>query len=178
MVIPRRKTPPLAVQTLSHGRFDIANDAPERFTLVVFYRGLHCPICANYLKELEELTPEFQARGVRTIAISADGEERARGMADKIGAEALRIGYGLDLDVAREWGLYISTSRGVSSVGIEELKLFPEPGIFLVRADQTLYCASVQTMPFARPRLADILKSVDFVIEKDYPARGEYSGAA
>lgn len=178
MVIPRQKTPPLTVETLSHDRFDIANDNPERFTLVAFYRGLHCPICANYLKELEELAPEFDARGVKTIAISADQHERARGMAEKIAAENLRIGYGLPLSAAREWGLYISTSRGVSSVGIEELKLFPEPGIFLVRPDQTLYCASIQTMPFARPRLADILKSVDFVIEKDYPARGEYTGAA
>lgn len=177
MPIPRQKTPPLTVDTLSHGRFDIESDHPEQFTLVAFYRGLHCPICATYLKELEELTPEFEARGVKTVAISADDRDRAQGMADKIGAKALRIGYGLSLKVAREWGLYISTSRGTSSVGIEELKLFPEPGIFLVRPDQTLYCASIQTMPFARPRLADILKSVDFVIEKDYPARGEYADA-
>ena len=27
--------------------------------------------------------------------------------------------------------------------------------------------------PFARPRFGDILKALDFVIAKDYPARGE-----
>ena len=34
------------------------------FDLVVFYRGLHCPICAKYLMELERLMPEFQKRDV------------------------------------------------------------------------------------------------------------------
>ncbi|HIE89539.1 MAG TPA: AhpC/TSA family protein, partial [Gammaproteobacteria bacterium] len=57
--------------------------------------------------------------------------------------------------------------------GIEEPSLFVEPGIFLVRPDQTLYFATVQTMPFARPSFGDILKAIDFVIAKDYPARGE-----
>ena len=43
----------------------------------------------------------------------------------------------------------------------------------MVRPDQTLYFASVQTMPFARPAFGDILKALDFVIAKNYPARGE-----
>lgn len=176
MPIPRQKTPALAVETLSHGRFDIAAEQPERFTLVCFYRGLHCPICGNYLKELERLTPEFESRGVATVAISSDDRERAQEMADKIGANALRIGYGLPLTVARDWGLYLSTSRGKTSIGIEEPKLFSEPGIFLVRADQTLYYASVQSMPFVRPHFAELVQALDFAIAKDYPARGEYTG--
>jgi hypothetical protein len=47
MLIPRERTPALEVETLSHGQFDLAGDGAERFTLVTFYRGLHCPICAN-----------------------------------------------------------------------------------------------------------------------------------
>jgi len=42
----------------------------------------------------------------------------------------------------------------------------------LVRPDRTLYFASVQTMPFARPHFTDILAALDFVIAKNYPARG------
>jgi hypothetical protein len=45
--------------------------------------------------------------------------------------------------------------------------------VFLVRPDRTLYYAAVQSMPFARPHLRDILAGLDFVIAKDYPARGE-----
>jgi len=48
-----------------------------------------------------------------------------------------------------------------------------EPGLFLVRPDRTLYFASVQTMPVARPHFTDILAALDFVTAKNYPARGE-----
>lgn len=176
MLIPRQTTPELELDTLSHGSFSLSADNPERFTLVCFYRGLHCPICANYLKELERLTPEFESKGVKTIAVSSDDEERAQAMADKIGASNLRMGYGLPLSAAREWGLYISTSRGKTSIGIEEPALFSEPGVFLVRPDRTLYYGSVQTMPFVRPHFAELVQAMDFVIAKDYPARGEYTG--
>ena len=176
MLLPHQKTPDLDVDTLSGTRFDLSSDPPERFTLVVFYRGLHCPICATYLKELERLIPEFESRGVKTIAISSDGRDRAQAMADKIGAEKLSIGYGLPLSVAKEWGLSISTSRGKTSIGIEEPELFSEPGVFLVRPDQTLYYASVQTMPFVRPVFRELVQALDFVIANDYPARGEYTG--
>ena len=175
--MPRQTTPELNLDTLSHGRFNLAGDNPERFTLICFYRGLHCPICANYLKELERLTPEFESRGVKTIAVSSDDKDRTKAMADKIGASNLRMGYGLPLSLAREWGLYISTSRGKTSIGIEEPALFSEPGVFLVRPDRTLYYGSVQTMPFVRPHFAELLQSMDFVIANDYPARGEYTGA-
>jgi peroxiredoxin len=177
VLIPRQVTPELDLDTLSHDRFSLATDNPERFTLVCFYRGLHCPICANYLKELERLTPEFESRGVKTIAVSSDDRERTQAMADKIGASNLRMGYGLELSRAREWGLYISTSRGKTSIGIEEPELFSEPGVFLIRPDRTLYYGSVQTMPFVRPNFAELVQALDFVIAKDYPARGEYTGA-
>ena len=176
MLIPRQITPELELDTLSHGSFSLAADNAERFTLVCFYRGLHCPICANYLKELERLTPEFESRGVKTIAVSSDDTERAQAMAEKIGASNLRMGYGLPLSVAREWGLYISTSRGKTSIGIDEPALFSEPGVFLVCPDRTLYYGSVQTMPFVRPHFAELVQAMDFVIAKDYPARGEYTG--
>jgi len=177
MLIPRRKVPDLELDTVSHGHFSLAEDKPDRFTLVAFYRGLHCPICTNYLKELERLTPEFEKRGVKTIAVSADPQDRAQAMAEKIGASNLRMAYGLKLSVAKEWGLYISTSRGTTSIGIEEPALFSEPGVFLVRPDQSLFYGSAQTMPFARPVFKEMVGALDFVIANDYPARGEYVGA-
>ncbi len=177
MLMPRQKTPDLALDTLAHGRFDLAADNPDRYTLVAFYRGLHCPICATYLKELERLVPEFETRGVKAIAVSTDDKERAQAMADKIGARALRFGFGLSLPKAREWGLYISTSRGKTSIGIEEPALFSEPGVFLVARDRSLYYGSTQTMPFVRPHFSELVAALDFVIAKNYPARGEYTGS-
>jgi peroxiredoxin len=177
MLVPRQIAPELIVDTVAHGRFDLALEQPQRMTLVCFYRGLHCPICANYLKELERLTPAFTERGVSTIAISSDTQARAREMAQKVGASQLRVGYGLPLDVARRWGLYISESRGKTSVGIEEPRLFSEPGVFLLRPDRTVYYLSVQSMPFVRPPFGEMVQALDYIIKNDYPARGEYVGA-
>jgi len=177
MLIPRRNVPDLSVETLDHGRFDLASETSGRGTVVCFYRGLHCPICASYLTEFEKRVPEFAERGVGAIAISSDDAGRTRDMADKIGAKALRFGYGLTLAKAREWGLYISTGRGKTSIGIEEPALFSEPGLFMINADQTLYYGSVQTMPFVRPHFSELVGALDFAIAKNYPARGEYVDA-
>ncbi len=176
MLMPRQKVPDLVLPTLDHGDFNLGSDGSERGTVVCFYRGLHCPICATYLTELQKRTPEFAERGVKTVAISSDDEERARGMADKIGAGDLRIAYNLSLASAREWGLYISTSRGTTSIGIEEPALFSEPGLFMVTPEQTLYYGSVQTMPFVRPHFSELVGALDFAIKNEYPARGEYTG--
>lgn len=177
MLMPRQKTPNLTLPTVAHGRFDLGNDQAQRGTLLCFYRGLHCPICIRYLTELEKLTAEIAERGVKTIAISSDSQDRAKGMAEKTGASTLRIAYDLPLAEARDWGLYVSTSRGKTSTGLEEPALFSEPGVFLVTPERTLYFASVQTMPFVRPNFRELLGALDFVIEKNYPARGEYTGA-
>ena len=176
MLMPRQKVPDLSVPLVGGGTFDLSAEETVRGTVVCFYRGLHCPLCATYLTEFEKLVDDFAERGVGSVAISSDGEERALGMKDKIGATRLRFGYDLGLAKAREWGLYISTSRGKTSIGIEEPALFAEPGLFLINPDQTLYYMSVQTMPFVRPHFRELLSAVDFAIDKNYPARGEYDG--
>jgi peroxiredoxin len=175
-LLPRYPVPALNVPLVSGGRFVLGASPARAFDMVVFYRGLHCPICTKYLLELERLAPEFASRGVQVVAVSSDSEERAREMAQKIGAKSLPFGFGLSLRSARQWGLYISTSRGKTSIGIDEPALFSEPGVFLVRPDGTLYYGAVQTMPFARPQFQDLLGGVDFALAKDYPARGEYTG--
>ncbi|MGX9350830.1 peroxiredoxin-like family protein [Shimia sp. W99] len=177
MLIPRQKTPNLTLSTLDGTKFDLASENSARGTVICFYRGLHCPICANYLKELEKRGGDFAERGVTCIAVSSDGEERTRDMAEKIDAKDLRFGYDLPLSVARDWGLYISTSRGKTSIGIEEPALFSEPGLFMVSPDMSLYYGSVQTMPFVRPHFSELVSALDFAIANNYPARGEYTGA-
>jgi len=172
-LMPRQPVPELKVPTLNGTTWRLADVKSERFTLVVFYRGLHCPVCRTYLGELDKMAADFKTRGVEIFTLSSDTEERAKQAQKDWGLANLNIGYGLDLDVARQWDLYVSTGRGKTSSGFEEPAKFSEPGVFLVRADGTLYWASVQTMPFARPHFKDMLGAIDFVIKVDYPARGE-----
>ena len=172
-LFPRQTVPDLAVPTVGGGTWRLAEQQPEHFTMVVFYRGLHCPICATYLRDLDGKLGDFAKRGVNVVAISTDDAARAEQSKEKWRIGSLPIGYGLDLDTARRWGLYVSSGRGTTSAGVAEPALFAEPGLFVARPDRTLYFGTVQTMPFARPHFADILGALDFVIAKSYPARGE-----
>lgn len=173
MLKPRERTPALSVQTVAGTVWTLAGQNPEHFTLIVFYRGLHCPACHAYLSELNRLHADFVARGVRVVVISSDSAERAAQAVKDWELTNLTVGHSLPIEEARRWGLYVSTSRGKTSVGIEEPALFSEPGIFLIRADGTLYFIAVQSMPFARPHFDEMLRAIDFVLKNNYPARGE-----
>lgn len=137
-LLPRQPVPDLTVPTLSGTTWSLTAASPQRFSLVVFYRGLHCSICTTYVAELDKSVPELTTRGVETIAISSDTEARAREAQDKWRLAQLTVGHSLTIGVARTWGLYISSGRGVTSAGVEEPALFNEPGVFLVRPDRTL----------------------------------------
>jgi peroxiredoxin len=170
---PRQPAPVLEVDLLDGTHWSLARQKPRNFSMVVFYRGLHCPICRKYTGELNGLAGEFDKRGVGILVTSTDTKKRAEQAQAQWGLSDLAIGYGVSINTARQWGLYISTGRGMTSAGVEEPAVFAEPGLFLVRPDGTLYWGSFATMPFARPHFNEILQAVDFVLSKDYPARGE-----
>lgn len=172
-LMPRQPVPSLELPLVGGGSWSLADQAPENFTMVVFYRGMHCPVCRTYVTELDRLVDDFAARGVGVVVASSDTLERAEQTVRDWGLQNLGVGYGLAIDKAREWGLYVSTSRGKTSLGIVEPDLFSEPGLFVMRPDRTLYMASVNTMPFARTHFKEILGALDFILKNDYPARGE-----
>jgi len=172
-LMPNKPVPALELDLVGGGKFSLAAEKPQHFTMVVFYRGLHCPICRRYLSELESLLPEFEKRGVAMVAASSDPQDRAEQAKSGWGLPNLRVGFGLSIAEARNWGLYVSRSNGKTSTGVVEPDLFNEPGLFIVRPDGTLYWGTTSTMPFGRPHFNEILQSLDFVIPKNYPARGD-----
>ena len=169
---PRQSVPALTVETLQ-GQWTLSEQSPEHFTMVVFYRGLHCPLCSKYLKELDKLASEFEEAGVCVLALSSDDKERAQLAQTDWELNNINIGYNVSVEQAQAWGLHRSAGKGKTSVGIEEPAEFAEPGLFLIRPDQTLYWSQVSTMPFARPHFREVLGALGFVITNDYPARGE-----
>ncbi len=175
-LIPRQPVPDIAVPLAGGGAFRLSEERPQNFTMAVVYRGLHCPICKGYLSDLQSKLDAFDKLGVGVVALSSDDKARGEQAKTDWGLDRLRLGYGLSVADGRALGLYVSSGRGTTSAGIEEPALFVEPGLFVIKPDQTLYFASVQTMPFARPAFGDILKAMEFVIAKGYPARGEVIG--
>lgn len=167
-VQPRKPTPDLDLPLVGGGRFVLSAQTPGSFTMLVVYRGLHCPICKGYLADLNRRFEEFSALGVTPVAISSDNAERATEAKVNWKLDKLPVAYEMSIAQGRQWGL--SVSHALSD---NEPAEFLEPGLFLVKPDRTLYAASVQTMPFARPSFGDIAGAVKFVTEKNYPARGE-----
>ncbi|HEX6103249.1 MAG TPA: peroxiredoxin-like family protein, partial [Alphaproteobacteria bacterium] len=167
-LMPDQPVPALAVDTLAGKRFDVATQTPKNFTQIVFYRGMHCPICKNYLRSIDARLADFEGHGVETIAISMDSRERAQEAAKSWELQRLTIGYGLPEATARAWGLYLSRSI----MPQEANHLFTEPGLFLVRPDRRLYYASVLSMPFGRPTVDDMLFGLGVVLARNFPARG------
>jgi len=167
-LVPRKVVPSLTVAMAPQGQWTLNANPPKQFTLLAFYRGLHCPLCRKSLQELNGLVGRFAELGVEVIAISSDDRERAEKTRGSWSIADVPLGYGLAIEEARRWGLYISSANGSS-----EPTLFSEPGVFLVRPDGSLYMASVNTMPFARLHFEELLGSLEYIIKNNYPARGE-----
>jgi peroxiredoxin len=172
-LMPRQRVPDLSLPLTGGGSWRLSDQKPKHFTMLAFYRGLHCSVCRDYLAQLQSMHAAFSKQGVTPIAISMDAAVRASASESNWGLRDLCVAYGLALRQAREWGLYVSRGAGRSSLGIEEPPMFVEPALFLVRPDRTLYYASVQSMPFARPCFKEMLSGIEKAVARDTPARGE-----
>ncbi|GEQ85264.1 thioredoxin peroxidase [Patiriisocius marinistellae] len=168
MILPKTKTPSLDIKLINGSKWSLENQKAPKYTLITFYRGLHCPVCKKQLENLSDKLESFVEKGVNVIAVSMDSEKRAKISGEEWNVDGLPIGYEMSEEKAREWGLYIS-----KAISDKEPSKFSEPGMFLIDKDQKLYFSSVQTMPFARPDYKDILNAIDFIEKKDYPPRGE-----
>ena len=168
MILPKTKVPSLEVPLINDTNWKLSEQNSENFTLIIFYRGLHCPVCKAQLEDLASQLDKFTERGINVVAISGDTEKRAKIAGEDWGVPSLPIGYNLSLEKAREYGLYIS-----KAISDKEPDYFTEPGLFLIKPDGTLFFSSVQSMSFARPQFDDLLGGIDFIMKKDYPARGE-----
>ncbi|MEM7213576.1 MAG: redoxin domain-containing protein, partial [Pseudomonadota bacterium] len=147
--------------------------SPENFTIAVFYRGFHCPICKNYLKEIDALVDQAAAQGIGVVAVSMDGTERTQKTLDETGVSKLSIGHSLPEAMARDWDLFISSARE----GSTEPEVFSEPGLFVVDMTGKIFFAQIQSAPFTRPDFGKLLGGLDFVTKNNYPARGDLTAA-
>lgn len=173
-LLPSKAVPDFTVAMTDGGKFQLSQRLGDNFTLLLFYRGGHCPICKMQLRDLQGRLADFAKRGITVVAMSMDNKERAQKAAAEWGIDDLMIGYDLNENLARDLGLYISAGRP----GGTEPSVYSEPALLLVKPDQTLYFASIQSMPFTRPSLDQLLQGIDYAIESGYPARGALAARA
>lgn len=171
-IIPGRTAPNLEFDVLNvpEARWALRRAEPARFSLLIFYRGQHCPICKTYLQSFESKMDELRSLGVEPVALSMDDASRAKQSVEDWGIRKLPVGYGLSREDARNWDLYIS-----ESIKEGEPRVFSEPGLFLIDRDSTVYYAALNSMPFGRPRPEDVVDAIRYIEEKAYPPRGRFA---
>ncbi|MTI20956.1 AhpC/TSA family protein [Fulvivirga sp. RKSG066] len=167
MLKPNSTFPKLELPTVTNEDWDLNQSKAETFKMLVFYRGYHCPVCKKYNQQIERKLNDFADKGVDVIAISCDSEDRARKTKAEWGLENLKIAYDLPIEQAESLGLYIS-----EAISDNEPEQFSEPALFLLKPDNSIYAAYYQSMPFGRPPVDELLKGLDFIIDKNYPPRG------
>lgn len=164
---PDTKVPPLSLPLVGGGDFTLNAAPPENFTMVVFYRGLHCPVCKTYLEKLNGLAAGYADAGFDVVIASMNDAATAEQTAATWDIGNLKVAHSLSEADARAWGLWISRS-----IKEPEADVFCEPGMAWVRPDGRLYMIDISNMPWARPDLEFLLSKVPMAVDKGYPARG------
>lgn len=137
------------------------------WSLVVVYRGKHCPLCEKYLDTLNGLLSSYKEAGVKVCAVSADPLEKSKAQAE---AQSLDfpVAYDLSTEQMHELGLYVSEPRSPQ----ETDRPFAEPAMFVINADGGMQIIDISNAPFARPDLEGLLNGIRFIQAKGYPIRG------
>ncbi len=137
--------------------------------LVFVYRGKHCPVCKRYLEQLQTLQDKFLAIGAEVVAVSGDPEGKAAAMADSSHL-TFPVAYGLSIEQMRALGLYISHPRSPE----ETDRPFAEPGLFAVNPQGRVQLIDISNTPFNRADPVELLDTVEWIQQNDYPIRGTY----
>lgn len=162
--------PALTLPLVGGGEITLGTAATSgNWQVVIVYRGIHCPICNKYLKRLEELREGFAKANAELVAVSGDPLEKAQAMVSDHELQ-FPVAYDLSVDQMRELGLYISDPRSAE----ETDRPFAEPATFALNGGGRLHLIEISNTPFNRADLAELLDSVEWIQENDYPIRGTH----
>lgn len=139
----------------------------ENWTLLVVYRGKHCPRCKKYLNILNGMRNQWVEAGFDIAVVSADTQEKAAADYEEFGWD-FDLAYGLVEGQMNTLGLYVTEPLSPS----ETDRPFAEPGTFVIRPDGSLLLISISNGPSARPELTELLDGMIFTKENNRPPRG------
>jgi peroxiredoxin len=164
--IPDAILAPMTFAKLGGG--DITVGGPkDNWTLLVVYRGKHCPRCKKYLNILDAMGSDWENAGFDVVVVSADTEEKAKTDQAEFGWN-FELAYDLNEEQMETLGLYITDPLSDA----ESDRRFAEPGTYVLRADGSLIVVSLSNGPAARPDLAELFDGMVFNKTNARPARG------
>lgn len=166
-LLPGTPFPAIALPRVGGGRLTNADFTAPYMTILNVYRGLHCPRCRRQMENFTIFKGALQKEGLEVISISTDPQDRAEQTVSEWDIGDMTVGYDLSIDQARALGMFIS-----EAIREGEKDFFAEAGLFMIRADGTLWGSSINSFPFMRPTAEMILDAVNTAKERNYPPRG------
>jgi len=164
------RLPEFTLSLVGGGKVTLGKAQKEgNWQLVFVYRGQHCPVCKQYLTKLESLKDKFLATKAEIVAVSGYPEGKAVKMVETNGL-TFPVAYGLSIQQMQELGLYISLPRSPQ----ETDQPFAEPGMFAVNTSGKVQLIDISNTPFNRSDLGELVETVEWIQENDYPIRGTY----
>lgn len=167
--------PQVEVKTEDGRLISLVNVEPQavtaRWTLVIVYRGQHCPICLKYLNELEMFTGRFEALNIDVVAVSADNKAQLEQFKVNGLNTSFPVLLELQVEDMKKLGLYISEPTSDA----ETDHLFAEPGLFLVNPQGETSMIEIANAPYIRPNIDQFVTGLEYVMENNYPTRGTHN---
>lgn len=78
-----KPAPGFSLQSMDGSKVSLL-DLRGRGVLLIFYRGYWCPFCIGQMEDIQSLLPELNKKGFQVVAISPDGVEDLKTMANRI----------------------------------------------------------------------------------------------
>lgn len=144
-----------------------ADLSQDGLTLLVVYRGLHCGICKRYLSDIADQSERFAELNVTIVATSSDSKDKAQAARREWTDDRVLFGYGLSHADGKMLRLFLTARRKDG-----EPDRFFEPGMYLLAPDGTVLFVSVQSMPFARPAVVEMIQRIGWMLDNEIPPRG------
>ena len=164
--IPDAILAPMSFPKVGGGEITVGGPR-ENWTLLIVYRGKHCPRCKKYLNNLSGMKDDWEAAGFDIAVVSADTEDKAQADMAEFGW-GFDLGYGLSEDQMATLGVYVTEPLSPA----ETDRRFAEPGTFVIRPDGSQIVVTISNGPAVRPELAELLDGMIFNKNNDRPARG------
>ncbi len=93
-IIPGKKAPFLQLDTIEGLVWSTDDHLNKKNSMIIFYRGLHCPVCSAFLKQIDNQLLDYKKSNTEVIAISMDDKDKALKAKSSWSIDNLSIAYG------------------------------------------------------------------------------------
>ena len=139
----------------------------SRWTVLVAYRGDHCPRCKTYIAKLEELAKSYADREVDLYLASMDPEPVAKRTIEE-NNWTLPVAHSMSVEDCQRLSLFLTDHEE----GAELSGCYSEPGLYLINPEGLTQVIETSNSPSVRPDLEVVLDGIIGTQDRNLPIRG------